>query len=334
MEAGAVRRADAATVLAVAITTAATLAAGAGTVRAAESAWPVRPIRLIAVFPAGGSVDAVARTVAARLSEALKQQVIVDNRAGAGGQLGVEIATRAAPDGYTLVIAANSITTYEVLVPKLGFDYAKDLAPVSLVASAPLVLCTPPTLPVATGPAQVAYARARPGKLNFSSSGTGTSSHLAGELFREMAGLSLVHVPYKGAAPAITDLIGAQVQLMFSSALSMVTLVQGGKLRGLGVSSAQRLPVLPDVPTVAEFLPGYELSPWFGIWAPAATPRPIVEQLSREIHRVLERPDVRDFYARQGALPVANAPDAFARFIRAEAVKWQGLTKRVQPAPN
>ena len=332
MRSGNVRRSGRAAVLAAAIAGVGSLAAGAA--HTAESAWPVRPIRLIAVFPAGGSVDAVARTVAARLSESLKQQVIVDNRAGAGGQVGVEIATRAAADGYTLVIAANSITTYEVLVPKLGFDYAKDLAPVSLVASAPLVLCTPPALPVATGPELIAYGRARPGKLNFSSSGTGTSSHLAGELFREMAGLSLVHVPYKGAAPAITDLIGGQVQLMFSSALSMVTLVQGGKLRGLGVSSAQRLPVLPDVPTVAEFLPGYELSPWFGIWAPAATPRPIVEQLSREIRRVLERPDVREFYARQGALPVANAPDEFARFIRTEAVKWQGLTKRVQPAPN
>lgn len=295
----------------------------------AEGEYPNRPIRLIAVFPAGGSVDAVARVVAQRMSEGLRQQVVVDNRAGAGGQVGVEIAAAAAPDGYTMVIAANSITTYEVLQPGLKFDYAKDVRPVSTVASAPLVMCTPMSLPVKTGNDFLAYARARPGKINFGSSGNGTSSHLASELFRSMAKLDMVHIPYKGAAPSITDLVSGQVQMMFSSALSMVSLVQGGKLRGLGVSSSKRLQVLPDIPAVAEFLPGYELSPWFGIWVPAKTPTAIVSRLNAEISRALERDDVKDFYARQGALPITSSPESFDQFIKAEATKWQALVKRV-----
>lgn len=294
-----------------------------------DASYPQRPIRLIAVFPAGGSVDAVARVVAQRMSDSLRQQVVVDNRAGAGGQVGVEIAAGAAPDGYTMVIAANSITTYEVLQPGLKFDYAKDLRPVSTVASAPLVMCTPMALPVKSGADFLAYARARPGKINFGSSGNGTSSHLASELFRAMANLDMVHIPYKGAAPSITDLVSGQVQMMFSSALSMVSLVQGGKLRGLGVSSTKRLQVLPDVPAVAEFLPGYELSPWFGIWVPAKTSNAIVTRLNAEITRALERDDVKDFYARQGALPITSTPESFGQFIKAEATKWQGLVKRV-----
>lgn len=294
-----------------------------------DSAYPNRPIRLIAVFPAGGSVDAVARVVAQRLSESLRQQVVVDNRAGAGGQVGVEIAAAAAPDGYTMVIAANSITTYEVLQPGLKFDYARDLRPVSTVASAPLVMCTPMSLPVKSGTDFLAYVRARPGKINFGSSGNGTSSHLASELFKTMANLDMVHIPYKGAAPSITDLVSGQVQMMFSSALSMVSLVQGGKLRGLGVSSGKRLQVLPDVPAVAEFLPGYELSPWFGIWVPAKTSNAIVARLNTEITRALEREDVKDFYARQGALPITGSPESFAQFIKIEAAKWQGLVRRV-----
>ncbi len=306
-----------------------TLAGAAPAFSQSDGTYPNRPIRLIAVFPAGGSVDAVARVVAQRMSESLKQQVVVDNRAGAGGLVGVEIAAQAAPDGYTMVIAANSITTYEVLTPNLKFNYVRDLRPVSTVASAPLVICTPMSLPVKSGADFLAYARARPGKLNFGSSGNGTSSHLASELFRSLANLDMVHVPYKGAAPAITDLISGQVQMMSSSALSMVPLVQGGRLRGLGVSSTKRLAVLPDLPTVAEFLPGYELSPWFGIWLPAKTPDSIVKRLNVEINQALAREDVKDFYARQGALPIGSSPEEFSRFIKAEAVKWQELVKRV-----
>jgi tripartite-type tricarboxylate transporter receptor subunit TctC len=300
----------------------------------ADGGYPNRPIRLIAVFPAGGSVDAVARVVAQRMSEGLKQQVVVDNRSGAGGLVGVEIASQAAPDGYTMVIAANSITTYTVLQPNVKFDYAKDLRPVSTVASAPLVMCTPASLPVKTGPEFLAFARAHPGKINFGSSGNGTSSHLASELFRSMANLDMVHIPYKGAAPSIADLMSGQVQMMFSSALSMVSLVQSGKLRGLGVSSTKRLPVLPDVPAVAEFLPGYELSPWFGIWVPAKTPDAIVTRLNAEIVRALERSDVKDFYARQGALPISSTPENFGRFIQEEAKKWQSLVRRVAAKPQ
>lgn len=299
-----------------------------------DSTYPNRPIRLIAVFPAGGSVDAVARVVAQRMSESLKQQVVVDNRSGAGGLVGVEIASQAAPDGYTMVIAANSITTYSVLQPNVKFDYTKDLRPVSTVASAPLVMCTPSSLPVKSGPEFLAYARANPGKINFGSSGNGTSSHLASELFRSMGNLDMVHIPYKGAAPSIADLMSGQVQMMFSSALSMVSLVQSGRLRGLGVSSTKRLQVLPDVPTVAEFLPGYELSPWFGIWVPAKTPDAIVTRLNAEIVRALERGDVKEFYGRQGALAISSTPEDFGRFIQAEAKKWQSLVKRVSAKPQ
>lgn len=231
-----------------------------------------------------------------------------------------------------MVIAANSITTYEVLQPGLKFDYQRDLRPVSTVASAPLVLCTPVALPVKTGADFLAYTRARPGKINFGSSGNGTSSHLASELFRTMANLDMVHIPYKGAAPSIADLVGGQVQMMFSSALSMVSLVQSGKLRGLGVSSSKRLQVLPDVPAVAEFLPGYELSPWFGIWVPAKTPSAIVTRLNADITRALEREDVKDFYARQGALPITSTPEGFGQFIKTEASKWQGLVRKVGAA--
>ncbi len=298
-----------------------------------DNTYPNRPIRLIAVFPAGGSVDAVARVVAQRMSESLKQQVVVDNRSGAGGLVGVEIASQAAPDGYTMVIAANSITTYSVLQPNVKFDYTKDLRPVSTVASAPLVICTPSSLPVKSGPEFLAYARAHPGKINFGSSGNGTSSHLASELFRSMGNLDMVHIPYKGAAPSIADLMSGQVQMMFSSALSMVSLVQSGRLRGLGVSSTKRLQVLPDVPTVAEFLPGYELSPWFGIWVPAKTSDAIVSRLNTEIVRALERSDVKEFYGRQGALAISNTPEEFGRFIQAEAKKWQSLVKRVSAKP-
>lgn len=311
--------------------TAALLAAFVCAPAAFAADWsPTRPVRFISVFPPGGSVDAVARIVGQRLADQLGQQVVVDNRPGAGGAVGVEIAARAAPDGHTIVIAANSMTSYRVLNPKLAFDPLKDVVPVSLVASAPLVLCSTMSLPVANGAELLAHVRARPGRLNFGSSGPGTSSHLAGELFRTMAKLDIVHIPYKGAAPAITDLIAGQVQLMFSSTLSMVSLVQGGKLRGLGVTSAKRLPVLPDVPAVAEFVPGYELSPWFGVFVPARTPKPVIERYSRELQRVLARPDVQDFYARQGAVPVASAsPEEFARYVAREAVKWGDLVKRV-----
>ncbi|MGH8619192.1 MAG: tripartite tricarboxylate transporter substrate binding protein [Burkholderiales bacterium] len=311
--------------------------ATAGPAAAAQPAaeWaPTRPIRFISTFPAGGSVDSVARVLAQRLGDALGQQVVVDNRGGASGMVGVELTIQAPPDGHTMVIAANSLTIYRVIQPELRFDPMKELAPVSLVASAPLVLCTPPSLPVANGRELIAYVKARPGKLNFSSSGNGTSSHLAGELFKTMAGLDMAHIPYKGAAPAITDLMSGQVQVMFSSTLSMVPLVQGGKLRGLGVSSAKRLAVLPDMPAVAEFLPGYELSPWFGVFVPVATPKPIIARLNRELARVLQRQDVQDFYARQGAVPVYNTPEEFAAFTASEGTKWGALIRKTGVKPE
>jgi tripartite-type tricarboxylate transporter receptor subunit TctC len=305
-------------------------AAATPSVQAAAAEWsPSRPIRFINVMAAGGSQDAVARLVGQRMAETLGQQVVVDNRAGAGGVVGVEIAARAVPDGHTIVIAASSMTTYRLSNPGLTFDPMKDLAPVSLIASAPLVLCTHLSVPASNGRELIAWLKARPGKANFASSGNSTSSHLAGELFKTMAGVEMTHVPYKGAGPAINDLIAGQTQIMFSSTLSMVPLVQGGRLRGLGVSSAKRLAVLPDVPAVAEYVPGYELAPWFGVFAPAATPKPIIERLARDIARALARPDVQEFYAKQGALAVHSTPAEFARYVQSEAVKWQTLVKQV-----
>jgi len=305
-------------------------ACAAASAHSAALEWsPSRPIRFINVMAAGGSQDAVARLVGQRMSEALGQQLVIDNRPGAGGVVGVELAARAVPDGHTIVIAASSITTFRLSNPNMTFDPLKELAPVSLIAAAPLVLCTHSSVPSTNGRDLIAWIKARPGKVNFASSGNSTSSHLAGELFKTMAGLDMTHVPYKGAGPAINDLLAGQTQLMFSSALSMVPLVQAGRLRGLGVSSSKRIPVLPDLPAIAEFLPGYELSPWFGVFAPLATPRPVIDRLANEIARALQRPDVQEFYARQGALAVHNRPEEFARFIQAEAVKWQQLVKQV-----
>ena len=291
--------------------------------------YPSKPIRLVVPFPAGGTTDILARAVAQKLSEAWGQQVIVDNRPGAGGNIGSDIVAKAAPDGYTLVM--GTVGTHAInpsLYRKMPYDHVKDFAPVILVAGVPNVLVVNPSLPVHTVRELIDYAKANPGKLNFASSGNGTSIHLSGELFKTMAGVQMTHVPYKGSAPALTDLMGGQVQLMFDNLPSSLQLIQAGKLRAIAVTSTARAAALPDVPTIAESgLPGFEASSWFGVLAPAGTPREIVTKLNATIAAWLATPDAKDKLLSQGAIAAGGTPEAFARHIDAETAKWAKVVK-------
>src|SRR4029453_1006317 len=258
----------------------------------AHPADPPKPVRVVVPFPAGGTTDILARAAAQKLSETWGQQAIVDNRPGAGGNIGAELVAKSAPDGYTLLM--GTVGTHAInasLYPKMPYDHVKDFAPVILVAGVPNVLVVHPSLPVNSVQELIAYAKANPGKLNFASSGNGTSIHLSGELFKVMTGVQMTHVPYKGSAPALQDLIGGQVQLMFDNLPPSPPQIKAGKLRALGVTSAARAPALPDLPTIAESgLPGFEASSWFGVLVPAGTPPSIVTKLNAEIAKWLPAP--------------------------------------------
>src|SRR2546421_779554 len=293
-----------------------------------QAAYPTRPARLVVPFPAGGTTDLLARAAAQKLSEAWGQQVIVDNRPGAGGNIGAELVAKSAPDGYTLLM--GTVGTHAInasLYAKMPYDHVKDFTPVILVAGVPNVLVVNPQLPVNTVPELIAYAKANPGKLNFASSGSGTSIHLSGELFKTMTGVQMTHVPYKGSAPALTDLIGGQVQLMFDNLPSSLTFIKAGKLRALGVTSAMRAAALPDTPTVADFVPGFEASSWFGLLAPAGTPREIVVKINGEVAKWLASPDAKEKLAAQGANVASGTPEDFAKHIQAETAKWAKVVK-------
>ena len=283
-------------------------------------AYPSKPIRLIVPFAAGGGNDNVARLVGKRLSDGLGQQVVVDNRPGAGGVLGAELAAKAAPDGYTLFLGGvGSHAVNPNLHERLPYDPIRDFSPVALLASAPLILVVHPSVPVNSFAEFVAYARARPGQLNYASNGNGSSSQLAAVMFDSMAGVDMVHVPYKGLAPALADLLSGQVQLMFSSVVAILPHIKAGKLRGLAVTGRRRLASMPDLPTIAESgLPGYEASSWYGILAPAGTPRDIVQRLNAEIAKALDQPEVRGSLLAEGAEPVGGTPEQFATHIRSE----------------
>lgn len=289
--------------------------------RAAEAMdYPIRPIKLIVPFAPGGGNDTIARTIAQRLSASLGQPVVVDNRAGAGGVLGAEMAARAAPDGYTLFLGGvGSHAINPNLQRQLPYDPIKDFAPVSLLASAPLVIVVHPSVQASSVRELIALARAKPGALNYASNGNGSSSHLAAAMFESMTATRMVHVPYKGLAPALTDLLSGQVQLMFSSVVAILPHVHAGKLKALAVTSSKRLPLVPDVPTVAESgVPGYETSSWYGILAPAGTPHEIVARLNMEIVRAVHDPQVAKALANDGAIPIGGSPEEFAAHMRAE----------------
>jgi tripartite-type tricarboxylate transporter receptor subunit TctC len=302
----------------------------ATTPAAAQGAtYPTKPVRLVVPFPASGTTDILARAVAQKLSETWGQQVIVDNRPGAGGNIGSELVAKAPPDGYTLLM--GTVGTHAInpsLYAKMPYDHVKDFTPVILVAGVPNVLVVNPSLPVNSVQQLIAYGKANPNALNFASSGNGTSIHLSGELFRTMTGVQMTHVPYKGSAPALTDLIGGQVQLMFDNLPSSLQFIKAGKLRALAVTSAARSQALPDVPTLAESgLPGFEASSWFGVLAPAGTPADIVAKVNSAVAAWLASPAAKEQLAAQGAIAAGGPPDAFAKHIADESAKWAKVVK-------
>jgi len=295
---------------------------------AAQNGYPSRPIRLIVPASPGGGTDFTARTIGQKLGENIKQTVIVDNRGGAAGNIGVEIASKASPDGYTLVMPITSFSINPHLYSKLPFDTAKDFAPIVLAASAPLFLVVNPSVPAKSVSELVALAKAKPGQLNYANSGNGTTAHLAGELLKKMAGVDLVSVPYKGGGPAVLDLIGGRVQIYFSTIPAALTQVKAGKLRGIAVTTAKRVDLIPEVPTVAESgLPGFQVVGWFGIFAPAGTPKPVIATLNKGINEALRSPETRQLIERQGLIPGGGTSEELGRFLQAEMKKWGALIK-------
>ena len=290
--------------------------------------YPAKPVKIIVPFAAGGPADVYARFLAQRLGESMGQPFVVEDRPGAGSIIGTEAVAKSAPDGYTLLVMSNTHTVNESLVPNKPYALQRDFAPVAPINYSDLVLVVHPSVPAATLAELIKLAKAQPGKLNYASSGTGTPYHMAGELFKSMAGVDIVHVPYKGSSGARTDVIGGQVQMMFDAVTTMAEQAKAGKVRALGTTGRTRSTVLPDVPTINEAgVPGYEAVIWIGIIAPKGTPPAIVNRLNAEITKIQSRPEVRAEWEKQGATPMIMTPDAFARFIADDIVKWERIVK-------
>lgn len=290
---------------------------------AAAQVYPAKPVRLVVPFPPGGVTDIVGRLLAQKLGEALGQQVIVENRGGAAGAIGAVAVAKSAPDGYTLLMATATHAINATLVPNSGFDLVKDVAPVSLAASVPLLLAVHPGVPAKDVKDLVAFAAARPSQVNFASGSTGSASHLAGEMLKSMAKVDMVHVPYKGGSLGIQDLVGGQVQLMFENMPSILPFVQAGKLRGIAVTGSRRSPAAPELPTMIESgYAGFEAGSWYGLFAPAGTPREITARLNADMVKALRTPETRKLLAQQGAEVIGNSEAEFAAFIQAEIAKW------------
>ena len=288
------------------------------------SRYPQRPIRFIMPYPAGGTIDTSGRMVAQIASESLGQQIVVDNRTGAGGTVGTETAAKSLPDGYTVVMGGTgTLAVSPALGRPLGYNPLTDFAPVSLLATTPYVLVAHPSVPATSVRDLIALAKAQPGKLNYASGGSGSAPHLIGEMFRTRAGIDVVHIPYKGSTPAKIDLVAGRVQMFFTGIPPVLSEIRNGTLRALAVTSAKRTPSLPEVPTIAESgVPGFDVSPWFGILAPARTPAPIVSRLNEEIVKALRAPKLRERLAGEGVDAAGSSPRDFARFIRTEMEKW------------
>ena len=296
---------------------------------AAAQGYPAKPVRIVVGFAAGGGADILARTIGPRLGEALGQPIVIDNRPGAAGSIGVELVVKSAPDGYTLLMGFPGLATYPSLYTKLAYDPEKDLAPVSLVGTVPNLLVLHPSVPANSVKQLIALARAKPGQLNYASPGKGTSLHLAAELFKALAKIDLVHIAYKGGAPAVADLMGGHVDLMFDVLPSSMPYVKAGKLKAIGITVNQRSPLLPEVPTVAESgLPGYQAITWNGLLAPAATPKEITGKLAGAIAQVLRTPEMKERFAGIGTEPWSNTPEQFGAFLREETAKWTTVIKR------
>jgi tripartite-type tricarboxylate transporter receptor subunit TctC len=317
--------------VAIAVFTGASL--GAAGVSAQQ--YPSRPVRFIVPFPPGGGNDIVGRIVAQRLNEALGVPVVVDNRGGAGGTIGTELAARAPADGHTMLINNISLAVNATLIPKLPYDTLKDLAPVSLLGRQPNVLVVPPSLAAGSVKELLARARARPGELTYGSGGIGTASHLATEMLKLMTKTDLIHVPYKGLGPALTDLMGGQVQLIISTLASALPQLKAGKMKALAVTTAQRSSFFPELPTLAEAgVPGYEFSTWYGLLVPGATPRAVVAQLNATTVKVLQSPALKQQLVLQGLEPTPSTPAEFDAYLRSEVAKWGKVIKAANVRPD
>ena len=300
----------------------------AGTAQAQARWTPDKPVRIVVPFVAGGSTDVTARLVGQALGERLGQTVLIDNRGGAGGNIGAEVVARAEPDGYTLLMATSSTNaTNAALYKKLPFNGVRDFTPISQIAFIPNLLVVNPEVPVNSIAELVAYAKAKPGQLNYGSGGAGTSLHLAAAVFANRAGIEMVHVPYRGGAPVAADLVAGKIQVSFSPLIEVLQQVRAGKLRALGVTTARRSPLLPDVPAIGEVIPGYEVALWNGIMGPAGMPAPVVARLASELVAIIGSPEMRARLADQGSDPVGSTPQEFAAFVAAEQPKWAELVR-------
>lgn len=306
-------------------------AALAPSVLLAQTGWPARPVRIVVGYPPGGSTDVAGRLLADQLSRRLGQQVVVENRAGAGGTVGASSVVRSEPDGYTLLLAASpEVSIAPITMKAMPYDPVRDLQPITLVGQVPFFLVVNPSVPAQTLQEFIAYAKANPGKPNYSSFGKNTSNHLAGELFKSLTGIHTVHIPYKGSGPSITDLIGGQVHYTFDTPPAVVEHVKAGKLRALAVATRERLPSLPHVPTFAEAgLPAFNGGTWFGLFAPARTPQAVIDRVNAETVAVLRSPELAGAFAAKGIVAAPQSPQEFGRFVQGEVGKWKNLAAKV-----
>ena len=302
------------------------LAATLPAAQAQTGKWPDKPVRMIVPFPAGGSTDIVARILAARLAEEFGQQFVVDNRGGAGGAIGAEIAARANPDGYTIIVLASSYATAAALY-KLPYDPVKGIAPISMINTGPLILSVHASMKAANLKEFIEILRAKPGALNFGSPGTGSAPHLAAALFQQMSGTNMTHIPYKGDAPAIADLLAGQIHAMLLSGPALIPQIKAGRLRALAVTTEQRWPALPDLPAISELVPGYSHNAWNGMWAPAGTPREIILRLNQALARILKLPDMQERLRADSREPVHTTPEEYGRVIARDIAKWSKVVK-------
>ncbi len=302
--------------------------------RFAQAGYPSKPVRMVVPSSAGGGTDIVARIIAPELSKRLGQQVVIDNRPGAGTMIGIEVAAKSPPDGYTLLMGLSTLAINSALYKKVPYDPQRDFAPITQAVSSASIIVVHPSIPVKTLKELIAFARARPDQLNYASAGTGTYPHMTMELFLSMAKLKMVHIPYKGTAPAMIDMVAGQVATMAATILTGMPQIRAGRLRPLAITSAARSPIVPDIPTVAEAgLPGYESVQWYGMLAPARTPKDIITRLHGDTTRILQQPEIKARFAGDGADPVGSTPEEFTRYIQSELVKWAKVAREagIQP---
>ena len=305
------------------------LSAQVTSVAQTASSFPNQPIRMVVPYPPGGPTDITARVVAAEMSKTIGQNIVIDNRPGASGMIGSEMVTKSTPDGYTLLANASIHVINPSVYPDMRFDAIKDFTPITQLAQVPLVLVVPANSPIKSVKDLVEYAKANPGKVNFGSAGSASAQHLAGESFKIAAGIQMQHIPYKGSAPALTDLAGGQLQLMFDSMPSATPMINSGKLRAIAVTTTTRAKARPDLPTIAESgFPGFDISTWYAYWAPKGTPADVVEKLAASAAQALKNPEVIAKYEAMGAEPVGSTPAQFAAYVESEAKKWSEIVKK------